>query len=91
MKNYFFLFFFLICFSISAQKNKPILYLNENGYQISKELYQEEYQNRKYNISYLSLTFENDTSYFVKPVKRKNYGRLNNEKSKKNKLFCKQF
>lgn len=85
----FFIFLFVLTFPIFtiAQKEKSVHFLNENGYEISKELYKEEYRNRKYNISYLSITFENDTSYFIKPVKRKNYGRLSDNQFEKLKSF----
>ena len=79
MKNFFFIFLFLVPLLGSSQKQKPVYYYDINDYQISEKVYLEKYRNREDNISYHSLSFENDTSYIQKLVKRKQYGKLNLE------------
>ncbi|MEH6537492.1 MAG: hypothetical protein V7719_13930 [Psychroserpens sp.] len=87
MKGLLFTISLLLSFSCLSQTiEKPVYYLDVNGYSIPKDVFiKKSSRNAHINESYFSITFENDTCYLRQLVKRKNYGRLN--KSQRAKLF----
>ena len=77
MKTFIAILLYFSLLSIYSQSEKLIYYYDVDGSKISKKNYVEKSSRYKsLNKNYLSTTFENDTCYIKKLVKRKNYGKL---------------
>lgn len=72
--QFLFLWVTFICFS--QEKDKPVYFFDVNGEIISQLLFNKKKAFNEGEPTYLSLYFENDTSFIAKLHPRKKYGRL---------------